>query len=67
MMPEQADENIIALSKKFEASKLPNDMTYLHVFVIERVSLLVRLIRCCTPNTDPPRTPPAAPVRVPCC
>src|SRR4249920_1112034 len=42
MMPEQADENTIALSKKFEASKLPNDTTYLPVFVIERISLLVR-------------------------
>ena len=42
MMPEQADENTIALSNKFEASKLPNDTTYLPVFVIERISLLVR-------------------------
>ena len=42
MMPEQADENTVALSKKFEASKLPNDTTYLPVFVIERISLLVR-------------------------
>ena len=37
MMPEQADENTIALSKKFEATKLRNDMTYLPVFVVERI------------------------------
>jgi hypothetical protein len=42
MMPEQADENTIALSKKFEATKLRNDTTCLPVFVIERISLLVR-------------------------